>query len=137
MVNYPFSAGKGKMGSLQQRTISNQVAAVSSLLQFLSACPAMKASLQNKPNLKLAPGGHVGLFCMDELYGTWRKPASLKNGYNLPMHKMTNTDLSRILKNGYNLPMYKMTNTDLSRILKSKEIRRLFVHQSRRSDAES
>ncbi|KAF1386764.1 hypothetical protein PFLUV_G00098280 [Perca fluviatilis] len=62
----------------------------------------------NKLNLlRLAPGGHVGRFCiwtesafrkLDELYGTWRKPASLKIGYNLPMHKMTNTDLSRILK---------------------------------------
>ena len=57
--------------------------------------------------LKLAPGGHVGRFCiwtesafrkLDELYGTWRKGASLKSNYNLPMHKMLNTDLSRILK---------------------------------------
>lgn len=57
--------------------------------------------------LKLAPGGHVGRFCiwtesafrkLDELYGTWRKAASLKSNYNLPMHKMMNTDLSRILK---------------------------------------
>ncbi|XP_068579841.1 uncharacterized protein [Cebidichthys violaceus] len=68
----------------------------------------MKASMLNKLNLlRLAPGGHVRRFCiwtesafrkLDELYGTWRKPASLKTGYNLPMHKMTNTDLSRILK---------------------------------------
>ena len=57
--------------------------------------------------LKLAPGGHVGRFCiwtesafrkLDELYGTWRKAASLKSNYNLPMHKMLNIDLSRILK---------------------------------------
>uniref|UniRef100_A0A2K6EC36 Large ribosomal subunit protein uL4 n=1 Tax=Macaca nemestrina TaxID=9545 RepID=A0A2K6EC36_MACNE len=57
--------------------------------------------------LKLAPGGHVGRFCiwtesafrkLDELYGTWHKAASLKSNYNLPMHKMINTDLSRILK---------------------------------------
>uniref|UniRef100_A0A2K5KHP9 Large ribosomal subunit protein uL4 C-terminal domain-containing protein n=1 Tax=Cercocebus atys TaxID=9531 RepID=A0A2K5KHP9_CERAT len=57
--------------------------------------------------LKLAPGGHVGRFCiwtesafrkLDELYGTWCKAASLKSNYNLPMHKMINTDLSRILK---------------------------------------
>merc|ERR1719339_233559 len=63
------------------------------------------------------------------------------------MHKMTNTDLSRILKSeeiqkalrapnkkivrkaaslkvDYNLPMHKMTNTDLSRILKSEEIQK-------------
>uniref|UniRef100_A0A8C0N530 Large ribosomal subunit protein uL4 C-terminal domain-containing protein n=1 Tax=Canis lupus familiaris TaxID=9615 RepID=A0A8C0N530_CANLF len=57
--------------------------------------------------LKLAPGGHVGrfriwtesAFCkLDDLYGTWHKAASLKSNYNLPMHKMLNTDLSRILK---------------------------------------
>ncbi|CAD7689534.1 unnamed protein product [Nyctereutes procyonoides] len=57
--------------------------------------------------LKLAPGGHVGRFCiwtesafrkLDGLYGTWHKAASLKSNYNLPMHKMLNTDLSRILK---------------------------------------
>lgn len=62
----------------------------------------------NKLNLlRLAPGGHVGRFCiwtesafrkLDAIYGTWRKPAKLKSDYNLPMHKMTNTDLTRILK---------------------------------------
>ncbi|TNN86929.1 60S ribosomal protein L4 [Liparis tanakae] len=36
---------------------------------------------------------------MDELYGTWWRPASLSR-YNLPIHRMTNTDLSRILKRG-------------------------------------
>ena len=57
--------------------------------------------------LKLAPGGHVGRFCiwtesafrkLDELHGTWRKAASLESNYNLPMHKMLNTDLCRISK---------------------------------------
>uniref|UniRef100_A0A8C5Q2F1 Large ribosomal subunit protein uL4 C-terminal domain-containing protein n=1 Tax=Leptobrachium leishanense TaxID=445787 RepID=A0A8C5Q2F1_9ANUR len=57
--------------------------------------------------LRLAPGGHVGRFFiwtesafrkLDDLYGTWRKAAVLKADYNLPVHKMTNTDLSRILK---------------------------------------
>ena len=49
----------------------------------------------------------MGRFCiwtafafpkLDELYGTWPKAASLESNYNLPMHKMLNTDLSRILK---------------------------------------
>nr|XP_044998776.1 60S ribosomal protein L4-like [Jaculus jaculus] len=57
--------------------------------------------------LKLAPGGHVGRFCiwtegafrkLDELYGTWRKAASLKSDYSLPVPKMMSTDLGRILK---------------------------------------
>merc|ERR1719446_192058 len=57
--------------------------------------------------LKIAPGGHMGRFCiwtesafnkLDKLYGTWRKKSQLKSDYNLPMHKMTTTDLSRLLK---------------------------------------
>jgi len=57
--------------------------------------------------LKLAPGGHVGRFIvwtesaikqLDGLYGTWRKESEIKKGYNLPLPKMTNTDLSRLLK---------------------------------------
>ncbi|KAH8361337.1 hypothetical protein KR200_006293 [Drosophila serrata] len=57
--------------------------------------------------LKLAPGGHVGCFviwtesafaCLNDLFGTWKKPATLKKGYNLPQPKMANTDLSRLFK---------------------------------------
>ncbi|NP_998272.1 large ribosomal subunit protein uL4 [Danio rerio] len=57
--------------------------------------------------LKLAPGGHIGRFCiwtegafrkLDDLYGTWRKASTLKVDYNLPMHKMSITDLNRIIK---------------------------------------
>lgn len=57
--------------------------------------------------LKLAPGGHIGRFCiwtegafrkLDNLYGTWRKASSLKVDYNLPKHKMSTTDLHRIIK---------------------------------------
>lgn len=35
---------------------------------------------------------------LDSLYGTWRKESRKKKKYNLPMPKMTNTDLVRILK---------------------------------------
>jgi len=57
--------------------------------------------------LELAPGGHVGRFViwtesafalLDKLYGTWRKGSELKKGYNLPMTKMANADLGRLLK---------------------------------------
>merc|ERR1719384_2929519 len=57
--------------------------------------------------LKLAPGGHVGRFCiwteaafkkLDKLYGTWSKTSQMKNNWNLPMPKMANTDLSKLLK---------------------------------------
>merc|ERR1712001_381138 len=57
--------------------------------------------------LKLAPGGHVGRFCiwtesafkkLDGLYGTWRKASSEKKSWNLPQPKMAVTDLSKLLK---------------------------------------
>lgn len=57
--------------------------------------------------LKLAPGGHVGRFiiwtesafqALDKLYGTWKQAAKDKKGYNLPMPKMGNTDLTRLIK---------------------------------------
>jgi len=104
-------AGKGKMRNrrrIQRRgpcIIYNQDAGVTKAFRNI---PGITLQNVNKLNLlRLAPGGHVGRFCiwtesafrkLDELYGTWRKPSSLKAGYNLPMHKMTNTDLSRILK---------------------------------------
>merc|ERR1712117_437745 len=57
--------------------------------------------------LKLAPGGHVGRFCiwtesafkkLDALYGTWRKTSTEKNKWSLPQPKMAVTDLSKLLK---------------------------------------
>lgn len=57
--------------------------------------------------LKLAPGGHVGRFCiwtesafkkLDAIYGTWRKPSESKKNWNLPMPKMAVTDLAKLLK---------------------------------------
>jgi len=57
--------------------------------------------------LRLAPGGHVGRFCiwtesafkkLDKLYGTWNKKSQLKSDFNLPMPIMTNSDLGRLLK---------------------------------------
>jgi large subunit ribosomal protein L4e len=55
--------------------------------------------------LNLAPGGHLGRFCiwtqgafnkLDKLFGTG-KQAALKKGYTLPKPIMTNADLHRII----------------------------------------
>merc|ERR1712226_629123 len=57
--------------------------------------------------LKLAPGGHVGRFCvwtesafkkLDAIYGTWRKNSTEKKKWNLPQPKMAVTDLTKLLK---------------------------------------
>ncbi|XP_075945879.1 large ribosomal subunit protein uL4A-like [Anarhichas minor] len=65
---------------------------------------------------------------LDELYGTWRKPASLKIGYNLPMHKMTNTDLSRILKSEeIQKALRAPTKTINRRVLKKNPLKNLRI----------
>lgn len=63
--------------------------------------------IDNLNLLKLAPGGHIGRFCiwtesafkkLDAIYGTWRKPSETKKGWNLPQPKMAVTDLAKLLK---------------------------------------
>ncbi|CAF1563614.1 unnamed protein product, partial [Didymodactylos carnosus] len=64
-------------------------------------------SIQRLNLLRLAPGGHVGRFCiwtedafreLDKLYGTWKTKSVRKTDYNLPMPLMTNSDLGRLLQ---------------------------------------
>jgi large subunit ribosomal protein L4e len=56
--------------------------------------------------LHLAPGGHLGRFIiwtqaafqkLDQLFGTYRKKATLKLSYSLPRPLVTNSDLYRII----------------------------------------
>jgi len=56
--------------------------------------------------LQLAPGGHLGRFCiwtqdaferLDSLYGTYRTGSSEKTGYRLPRHQVSNADIDRII----------------------------------------
>jgi len=104
-------AGKGKMRNrrrIQRRgpiVIYNQD---SGLTKAFRNIPGITMQNVNKLNLlKLAPGGHLGRFCiytesafrkLDPLYGTGRKASTMKKDYNLPKHKMTNSDLGRLLK---------------------------------------
>ncbi|CAD7668896.1 unnamed protein product [Nyctereutes procyonoides] len=104
-------AGRGKMRNrhpLQCRGSCIIYNEDNGIIKAFRNIPGITLLDVSKPNiLKLAPGGHVGRFCictesafckLDDLYGSWPKAASLKSNYNLPMHKMLNTDLSRILK---------------------------------------
>merc|ERR1712109_92648 len=56
--------------------------------------------------LKLAPGSHLGRFCiwsegafqkLDSIYGTQRKPSTEKTNFKLPRAKITNADLPRLI----------------------------------------
>merc|ERR1712073_78021 len=104
-------AGKGKLRN--RRTVMKRGPLViydqdQGLTKAFRNIPGVDTiSVDNLNLLKLAPGGHVGRFCiwteaafkkLDGLYGTWRKPSSVKNSWNLPQPKMANTDLSALLK---------------------------------------
>jgi large subunit ribosomal protein L4e len=56
--------------------------------------------------LQLAPGGHVGRFCiwtesafkaLDTIFGTYDKPSTVKKGFTLPTAKISQTDVTRII----------------------------------------
>lgn len=56
--------------------------------------------------LQLAPGGHLGRFViwtegafalLDEVFGTYDKASTLKRDYHLPIAKITNPDVTRII----------------------------------------
>jgi len=57
--------------------------------------------------LKLAPGGHLGRFCiwtegafrkLEALYGSWNGKAKLKKDWRLPAAKMSNPDFGRLIR---------------------------------------
>ncbi|CAK9251874.1 unnamed protein product [Sphagnum jensenii] len=63
-------------------------------------------NVDNLNLLDLAPGGHLGRFCiwtkgafekLDSLFGTYEEGAKYKRGFNLPRTFMTNADLARII----------------------------------------
>ena len=69
--------------------------------------PGVQLSLVDNLNLlDLAPGGHLGRFCiwtkgafekLDSLFGTYDEEAKYKSGFKLPRSFMTNADLARII----------------------------------------
>ena len=69
--------------------------------------PGVQLALVDNLNLlDLAPGGHMGRFCvwtkgafekLDSIFGTYDETATFKSGFNLPRAMMSNADLARII----------------------------------------
>jgi len=64
------------------------------------------ASVDSLKLLQLAPGGHLGRFCiwtksafekLDQIFGTTTKESAVKKGYKLPRSVMSNGDLTRLI----------------------------------------
>ncbi len=103
-------AGKGKMRNRRFRQRRGP------LVIYRENCGLVKA-FRNIPGvelvpvsalnlLQLAPGGHLGRFCiwtqgafeqLEAIYGTASEAASLKSNYRLPTAAVTNADIGRII----------------------------------------
>lgn len=69
--------------------------------------PGVELALVDNLNLlDLAPGGHIGRFCiwtkgafekLDSIFGTYDEASELKSGFSLPRTMMSNADLARII----------------------------------------
>lgn len=103
-------AGKGKMRNRRFRQRRGP------LVIYRENCGLVKA-FRNIPGvelanvsalnlLQLAPGGHLGRFCiwtqgafehLESLYGTFTEASALKSNYVLPTASVTNADIGRII----------------------------------------
>lgn len=103
-------AGKGKMRGRrhQQRRGPLLIYAEDrGIVKAFRNIPGVEvANVQRLNLLQLAPGGHLGRFCiwtesafklLDSVYGTRDSPSQFKKDYILPSAKIANTDISRII----------------------------------------
>merc|ERR1711902_40635 len=113
------------MGTVQKRgplVIYDNDQGLTKAFRNIPGCDTIQ--VDNLNLLKLAPGGHVGRFCiwtesafkkLDGLYGTWKKASTEKKGWNLPQPKMANTDLSSLLKSESIRAVLRAPNRKVSR----------------------
>ncbi|KAG0163456.1 hypothetical protein DFQ28_003704, partial [Apophysomyces sp. BC1034] len=103
-------AGKGKMRNRRHRQRRGPLVIYNEdngLVKAFRNLPGVEIVNVRRLNLlQLAPGGHLGRFIiwtksafalLDELYGTYETPATLKKDYVLPAHIMTNPDVARLI----------------------------------------
>lgn len=117
-----FRAGKGKMRNRRRvmkrgpLVIYNQDNGITRAFRNIPGVTLLNVTRLNL--LKIAPGGHLGRFCiwtesafkrLDELYGTYKQKASLKRDFSLPQPKMSNSDIGRLMR-----------SDEVQRVLKAK-----------------
>lgn len=108
--SHKIRVGKGKMRNrryVQRRgplVIYNEKGPLVKAFNNIPGVELVSVSALNL--LQLAPGAHLGRFCiwtkdafqrLDSLFGTYTRPSSEKNGYTLPKHLITTSDIGRIM----------------------------------------
>lgn len=108
--SYRQRAGRGKMRNrrrVQKRgplIIHNKNQGISKAFRNI---PGVETICVDRLNLlQLAPGGHVGRFCiwtegaftkLDSIYGTYHKKSQTKKDFNLPQPLVTSADIMQIM----------------------------------------
>jgi len=111
--SYAVRAGKGKMRNrrhVQRRgplvVLTEEAIKQGAGKAFRNLSGVEVASVERLNLLQLAPGGHLGRFCvwskaaferLDAIYGTHRAKSEEKNGYQPPRAMMSNADLPRVI----------------------------------------
>ncbi|KZT39108.1 hypothetical protein SISSUDRAFT_1046016 [Sistotremastrum suecicum HHB10207 ss-3] len=103
-------AGKGKLRNRRHRQRRGPLVVYNEdngIVKAFRNLPGVELVNVRRLNLlQLAPGGHLGRFViwtegafalLDEVYGTFDKPSTLKKDYYLPTPKLHNPDITRII----------------------------------------
>jgi len=103
-------AGKGKMRGRRNQQRRGPLIVYSEdngIVKAFRNIPGVELANVRRLNiLQLAPGGHLGRFCiwtqgafnlLDSVYGTQETPSELKKDYILPSAKISNPDVQRII----------------------------------------
>lgn len=103
-------AGQGKMRNRRFRerrgplVIYNEDAGITKAFRNIPGIELANVKALNL--LTLAPGGHLGRFCiwtesafakLDSIFGTFKTASEQKKGYTLPSHVVTHTDIRRVI----------------------------------------
>jgi large subunit ribosomal protein L4e len=108
--SHKIRRGKGKMRNrryVQRRGPLVVYGRKTPLIKALRNIPGVELVCVTRLNLlQLAPGGHLGRFCiwtkdaflrLDSIFGTHEKGSQQKKGFRIPRSVMTNSDLTRII----------------------------------------
>jgi len=106
-----YRAGKGKMRNRRWKQKLGPLVIYNKdngIVKSFRNIPGVEFQQIDRLNLlKLAPGGHLGRFCiwtesafrkLDDIYGTWKNAAKAKSHWNLPMSKMSTADFGRLIR---------------------------------------
>lgn len=103
-------AGKGKLRNRRHKQRRGPLVIYGEdkgITRAFRGIPGLELCNVNSLNLlKLAPGGHVGRFCiwtqsafskLDTIFGTFEKASQVKKDYTLPISMVTNPDITRVI----------------------------------------